>query len=262
MGRGFGVSAAVNHDVVREVAREVERLGFSSFWANDMPHADGLATLAAASDSTSQIRLGVGVIPLDARDPAGIAQQVRNHRLPIDRLVLGVGGGDSRDALARVRSGVDVLAREVGAPIVVGALGPKMSALAGEVAGGALFNWLTPDFAERSGRWVLDAVEPGRPSRPSLMAYVRCGLSPGAEPRLREELGRYAGVPQFERHLARMGAGIEETCVLAPDGATLQAGIARYEAVLDEAIVRAVTPDDGLGCLLALMRACAPGSPD
>jgi hypothetical protein len=43
------------------------------------------------------------------------------------------------------------------------------------------------------------------------------------------------------------------------DGAALQAGIVRYEPVLDDTIVRAVTPTDDLEELLALVRACAPG---
>ena len=256
MGRGFGVSAAVDHDVVGELAAAAERLGYTSFWANDMPHADGLASLAAASTATNRIQLGVGVIPLDQRSPAVIAAQVRSYGLPLDRLLLGVGGGDARRSLGLVRAGVGALKREVGARVVVGALGPKMSALAGETADGVLFNWVTPEHAARAGRWVLDAAGPG--TRPALLAYVRCGLLPGAEDRLRQELALYAGLPQFERHVERVGVGADQTGVLAPDATGLQAGLARYEPVLDETIVRAITPDDTLDSLLVLLRACAP----
>jgi len=256
MGRGFGLSAAVDHDVVGEVAAEAERLGYTSFWANDMPHADGLASLAAAAAATHRISLGIGVIPLDQRPPAVIAEQVRSYRLPLDRLLLGVGSGDARDSLALVRAGVGALKREVGATVVVGALGPRMSALAGQTADGVLFNWVTPEHAARARRWVLDAAGPA--ARPALMAYVRCGLLPGAEDRLRQELARYAGLPQFERHVARVGVGADQTGVLAPDPTALQAGLARYDPVLDETIVRAITPDDTLDSLLALLRAGAP----
>ena len=65
MGRGFGITAAVGHDVVRELAPKVEALGYTSFWVNDMPGADGLASLGVALAVTSDIDLGVGVIPLD-----------------------------------------------------------------------------------------------------------------------------------------------------------------------------------------------------
>jgi alkanesulfonate monooxygenase SsuD/methylene tetrahydromethanopterin reductase-like flavin-dependent oxidoreductase (luciferase family) len=248
----------VDHEVVRDIAQEAERLGFGSFWVNDMPHADGLASLAAAAAATRRIRLGVGVIPLDQRDPATIARQVEAARLPQDRLWLGVGAGDAPRALARVRAGVTALTRESGARVMVGALGPKMSALAGEVADGVLFNWLTPDHAEHAGRWVRDGAATAHRPRPSLMGYVRCGLMPHAEERLRLELERYAGIPSFEQHVARMGVSASDTCVLGSDGTALQAGIAAYEAVLDETIVRAITADDGLDDLLALLRACAP----
>ncbi|HUG16963.1 MAG TPA: LLM class flavin-dependent oxidoreductase [Thermomicrobiales bacterium] len=258
MGRGFGIAAAVSHDVTREVAREAERLGYSSFWVNDTPGADGLAALAAAAEVTSAIELGVGVIPLDRRPGEAIAADVEQLGLPRDRLLLGVGSGGDPKGLDRVRAGVDVLQRRVAAPVIVAALGPRMCALAGETAGGVLFNWLTPEFARRSARWVLDAAElAGRP-RPRLMAYVRSGLLPEAEARMRVEAERYTGVGKYGEHFKRMGTSAYDTCVSGPDAATLQAGIARHEAELDEAVVRAITPDDSLESILRLLHACAP----
>ncbi len=46
MGRGFGITAAVPHEIAAELAVEVERLGYTSFWVNDMGQAEGLASLA------------------------------------------------------------------------------------------------------------------------------------------------------------------------------------------------------------------------
>src|SRR5262245_39585936 len=122
MGRGFGITAAVGHDVVRELAREAESLGYSSFWSNDIPQADGLASLAAASLTTSRIKLGVGVIPLDQRSAYVIEQEVRVLRLRHDRLVLGLGSGGSHGALDRVRAGLSELSDGVSDTVVVGAL--------------------------------------------------------------------------------------------------------------------------------------------
>jgi alkanesulfonate monooxygenase SsuD/methylene tetrahydromethanopterin reductase-like flavin-dependent oxidoreductase (luciferase family) len=258
VGRGFGVTAAVPAAVIADVAEEAERLGYTSFWTNDMPHASGLAALAAAAEATSHIGLGVGVLPLDERSPTVITRDMEAYRLPRDRLIVGVGSGARHHALARARAGVAALREELGGRIVVGALGPKMCELAGETADGALFNWLTPEHAELAGRSVRDAAaSAGRPE-PALMAYVRCGLLPDAQARFADELARYAGVPQFEGHLARMGASPADTCVLRSDDAALQSGIARYEAVLDETIVRAITPDDSVDTVLKLLRACAP----
>jgi alkanesulfonate monooxygenase SsuD/methylene tetrahydromethanopterin reductase-like flavin-dependent oxidoreductase (luciferase family) len=259
MGRGFGVSAAVGNDVIEALAREAEQLGYTSFWVNDIPSHDGVESSAAAGAGTTAIRLGVGVIPLDQRPPVTIARDVESHALSIDRLVLGVGSGGGHDALARVRAGVEELERATGATIVVGALGPKMTQLAGEVADGVLLNWMTSAYLAHAGELVRSAAEQARRPAPMLMAYVRCGLTPGAEPRLEQELAHYDGVSYFQDHLARMGATGRDTCVLAPDSDALQVEIARFEAVLDETIVRAITPTDDLGDLRALLRACAPG---
>ncbi len=132
----------------------------------------------------------------------------------------------------------------------MGALGPKMSVVAGEVADGVLFNWMTPQHIERIGPSV----------RGTLMAYVRCAFLPESQARLTEEVDRYSGISHYQDHLTRMGATALDTCVVGPDAAALQPGIARFEAVLHETVVRAITPDDSLDSLLALARACAPRS--
>jgi hypothetical protein len=117
-----------------------------------------------------------------------------------------------------------------------------------EVADAVLVNWVTPAHVPRS------------PTAARVLCYVRCGLTPGAAPRLRQELGHYRGVGAFERHVERMGVAPEETCVLAPDAPSLQAGIAAFDQVLDETIVRAVTATDEPDDLLELLHACAPAS--
>ena len=55
-----------------------------------------------------------------------------------------------------------------------------------------------------------------------------------------------------------MAARARDTCVIAGDADDLQDGIAPFEAVLDETIVRAITPTDGVEDLQTLLRACAP----
>ena len=52
---------------------------------------------------------------------------------------------------------------------------------------------------------------------------------------------------------------MREACVTGPDSAAMQVGISAHEAVLDETIVRAITPDDSLDSLIELVHACAPG---
>src|SRR4051794_21206931 len=260
MGRGFGVAAAVAHDVVAELAREAEGLGYSSFWSNDMPDADGLESLAAAAAVTERIRLGVGGIPLDRRSVGSIEGRLRSLALPVDRLLLGVGAGTGARGLGRVRAGVGELEAAGDLTVVVGALGPKMSALAGELADGVLLNWMTPDHAAEVGRTVQEASAAA--GRSALrIAYVRCALSPAADARLDEEISRYSAIPSYARHLQRMGATGLETCVVGRDHETMQSGLAPFEEALDETVARAITPTDGLDDLLDLLRACAPTSP-
>lgn len=258
MGRGFGIAAAVAHEVTRTVAREAEALGYTSFWVNDTPGADGLAALAAAAEVTDHIRLGVGVIALDRRPAETVAADVARLGLPQGRLWLGVGAGGDPKGLALVRAGVELLHQQVSAPVIVGALGPRMSALAGEVAEGVLFNWQTPPFAATSGEWVLEAATAASRPRPLLMAFVRCALLPQAGARLTEESGRYGSFPKYAAHFERMGVDARGTIVASADPAALRAGMAGHEAVLDEAVARAITASDDAESILELLRACAP----
>jgi alkanesulfonate monooxygenase SsuD/methylene tetrahydromethanopterin reductase-like flavin-dependent oxidoreductase (luciferase family) len=257
MGRGFGVAAAVSHDVIREVAQEAERLGYSSFWCNDTPGGDGLAGLAAAAAVTERIKLGVGVIPLDRRPPAIIARDLKALDFPQERLLLGIGsGGDRR--VSKVREGIEQLHELVSAPVIVGALGPKMTSVGGAVGDGVLFNWQTPQTAQSSGQICRDAAEQADRPRPLVMAYVRTALLPQADARLDTEAGRYAKVPAYAAHFARMGVSARDTAVSGPDAATIQPMIAAHETSLDETVIRAITADDTAESILELLRACAP----
>src|SRR5207245_1816885 len=104
MGRGFALFAGTPADVIRASAREVEALGYASFWVNHPGQTDGLAALALAAGETRRVDLGVGVIPLHTRGPASIVEGVRATYLPTARLLLGVGSPNPK-ALARVRAG-------------------------------------------------------------------------------------------------------------------------------------------------------------
>ena len=260
MGRGFGIEAAVPHDIASRVAAEAEALGYTSFWVNNPPRTDGLASLAAAAAATTRINLGVGVIPLDSHPADEVAANARRHGLPLERLLLGVGSGGDQRGLTRVRDGVGQLRARLEARVIISALGPRMTALAGEIADGALFNWCSPNFEEDAGARMRAAAEAAGRPRPLMMAYVRCGLLPQAADKLDERAGRYASIPQYARHFERMGVSARDTCVSGPDAATLQRGIAAHERVLDETVVRALTADDSAASILELLRACAPGA--
>ncbi|MEZ4506207.1 MAG: hypothetical protein R2848_10320 [Thermomicrobiales bacterium] len=109
--------------------------------------------LRRAAEVTSRIRLGVGVIPIDRRSPDSIVQAIEQSTLPKDRLIVGVGaGGELYGSLDNVRGAVRTIREQAGVPVAVGALGPRMVALAAREADAVLLNWLTPRQAKLSPR--------------------------------------------------------------------------------------------------------------
>src|SRR5262249_58097479 len=141
-----------------------------------------------------RIELGIGVIPLHTRGPESIVQGVKSTGLPLDRLLLGVGSPNP-EALKRVRAGVGELRRQLSTRLIVAALGPHMCRLAGEVADGVLFNWLTPEYAPEAAERAREGAPRGKRPVPRLCAYVRLAMGPAASDRLDQEGKRYAGVP-------------------------------------------------------------------
>ena len=259
MAHGIALFAGVAPEVVRAAAREAEALGYSSFWVNHPGATDGLVALAVAARETTRVALGVGVIPLHTRGPASIVEGVRAHALPQDRLLLGVGSPNPR-SLARVREGVAALRAELGTRLVVAALGPRMCRLAGEVADGVLFNWLTPEHARRSAEWVSEgASAAGRPV-PRLFAYVRLAVGPAALARLQQEGDRYAGIPAYADHFARMGVKPLETAIAAQGPEAIAPALTRWRGAVDEVVLRAVPAQDTVEETVALARAARPAS--
>jgi len=257
MTLGFALFAGTRPDIIGATAREAEALGYTSFWVNHPGPVDGLAALAHAAGETRRIALGVGVIPLHTRGPESIAEGVRAGGLPVDRLLLGVGSPNP-SALARVRAGVAALRAALSARIVVAALGPQMCRLAGEVADGVLFNWLTPGHARQSAEWVRAGAAAAHRPAPRLFGYVRFALGPGAVARVEAEGARYTAIPAYADHFERMGAAPVETAIAAETPEAIRPALAHWDGVIDEVVLRAVTAKDDLEEHLALVRAAKP----
>jgi alkanesulfonate monooxygenase SsuD/methylene tetrahydromethanopterin reductase-like flavin-dependent oxidoreductase (luciferase family) len=257
MGLGFAVFAGIAPEVIRAAAGEAEGLGYTSFWVNHPGQTDGLAALALAAGDTRRIELGVGVIPLHTRGPENIAQGVRSTALPLARLLLGVGSPNP-GALKRVREGVGALRAQLQTRVVVAALGPQMCRLAGEVADGVLFNWLTPEYARRSAELVREGATAAGRTPPKLFGYVRVALGPAAADRLRGEADRYAAIPAYADNFARMGVKPVDTAIAAESPADIARGLARWQGVIDEVVLRAITPRDTVDETVALLRAAKP----
>jgi alkanesulfonate monooxygenase SsuD/methylene tetrahydromethanopterin reductase-like flavin-dependent oxidoreductase (luciferase family) len=168
-------------------------------------------------------------------------------------------GSPNPGALGRVRDGIAALRARVPARLYVAALGPRMCRLAGEVADGVLLNWLTPEHARRSADWVREAAAAARRPPPRLATYVRVAIGPAGAALIEAEGRRYAGIPAYADHFARMGAPPSATAVAARTAGEVRDALARWEQVLDDVVVRAVTASDTVDETLELVRAARPG---
>ncbi len=253
--KGFAVFASVSPDIIRASAREAEAKGFASFWVNHPGPVDGLGALAQAAAETRRLDLGVGVVPLHTRGPESIAAGVRQHGLAPARLLLGVGSPNPQ-ALARVREGVAALRASLSTRVIVAALGPKMCQLAGEVADGVLFNWLTPEYAKRSADLVRAGAQAAKRPMPRLYAYVRLALGPAAD-RLNDEGGRYDAIPAYHAHFVRMGVKPVDTAISATSAAGIKTALKAWDGAVDEVVLRAITAKDTIEDHIALVHAAS-----
>ncbi|CAN5602658.1 hypothetical protein BH23CHL4_BH23CHL4_05700 [soil metagenome] len=253
--RGFGVAAAIPVGLIGPLAKAAEDAGYSTFWVNDTPGADGIQALGHAAAATSSIRLGTGVIPLDRRSPEAIAASVNDASLPVERLVIGIGaGGVHLGSLDMVERGIGGIQQLTGGEVAIGALGMKMVGLAGRLADGVILNWMTAEWALRSAEIARgsDRLEPVE-----IIGYVRTALQE-SRAKLEAEANRYSSFPAYARHFHRMGVPAIETCVIGSSQA-IAVSLQAFDAVLEETVVRAIVSEESLDSYLAVLNAGLPG---
>lgn len=200
-----------------ELAVEAEGLGCLTVWVNDdRLQKDVFTVLAAIAQGTREIRLGPGVTNPYSRHPALLATAIATlDELAGGRAVLGLGAGGTnhralgverrapatalreavmivRDLLAGKRVTVDgsvMHAYEAqldfpslrpDLPIYIGARGPKVLKVAGELADGVIVG----NIASTEGwSYALDRVEEGcrraerDPDEVALTAWVACAVA-------------------------------------------------------------------------------------
>jgi alkanesulfonate monooxygenase SsuD/methylene tetrahydromethanopterin reductase-like flavin-dependent oxidoreductase (luciferase family) len=290
--------------------------------------------ICAAWAEDTQLWTGISVVPAARMwGPLALAIQAATVGLRSQgRFVLGLGTGGygpdfwssvgmpdrpvaiMRDYLTTVRAllagetvtyegpGVRLRAASLGpsnlppVPIQLGALGPQMVRLAGELADGALLNWATPERIDQSRRLVAEgAARRGRdPGEVALTMYIRVCVDDDLEAARRafgaQVLG-YAmgrpGIPStagyrglfgemgFDEVLSELeerranGASMEVLVGATPDEMLRAVGYfgpapgaaaayARLTAGLDETMVRIITARPGLEPVVATMEALTP----
>jgi alkanesulfonate monooxygenase SsuD/methylene tetrahydromethanopterin reductase-like flavin-dependent oxidoreductase (luciferase family) len=256
--RGFGVAAGLDPEVATSLAARCEELGYSSVWSNDHPGAHGLDTLAAFAEGTDSLDLGVAVMALDRHDPATINERIESLGLDRSRLWLGVGAGFSERPLTRMRDALPVLRESIpGVRLVLAAMGPKMSALAGAGFDGAFLNWFTPEFAAGAREKVhAGAADAGR-EPPPVLGYVHTAVGDDAADRLAKEESFYRDLHDgYRQQFARLGAPAGTVGVAASDHDAAQSELERYGA-LDLIVVRGLA-SASLEAMGAVAEAAAP----
>jgi alkanesulfonate monooxygenase SsuD/methylene tetrahydromethanopterin reductase-like flavin-dependent oxidoreductase (luciferase family) len=254
---GFGITGTVSHDIVRELAPRVEAAGFRTLWINHGGSGDALASMQVAASVTTTLRLASGVVPVDRVHAEEIVTTVQARGLPLDRVVIGIGASARPSPLTTIREAATVLHDRLGATVYVGALGPKMRRVAVRETEGILLNWLTPHAARQAMADRARDLEglPGRNAEVSL--YIRVAMGSEARPVLEKEAARYAAIPSYAANFKRLGFEALDSAVYGESPQEIGQYLEPYIGIVDEAVVRAITPNDGLDEFLALVEAVA-----
>jgi probable F420-dependent oxidoreductase len=204
----------------RELAAEVEQLGFGAIWIPEAVGKDPLVHSALLLGATQRIVLATGIASIYARDAMSMkqGQMTLTEAFP-DRFVLGLGvshapmvegmrGHTYAKPFAAMRDYLDAMdaALYLGAPpsasprTVIGALGPKMLSLAGERTQGAHPYNVTAEHTA-SAREILG---------PDKLLAPEVAVAVESDPDTARALGRahlaiYLGLPNYVNNILRLG---------------------------------------------------------
>ncbi|MCP3913492.1 MAG: LLM class F420-dependent oxidoreductase [Actinomycetia bacterium] len=251
LGLTFGSYSALGLDAALHTARLAEELGYRSFWTAEASGPEAFSTLAAAGAAAPRLDLGTGVLALQLRTPqlAAMGAATLQSLHPGADILLGVGisspavvnrwhgaeYGDrplaqTREYLALLRqclSGETVtfqgdffearkfrLGIRLGdrrPQIILGALNPRMLALAGELADGVLLNYVPASHVA----WSVEQVRRGGDA--DIYAYVHAGVAQRVDgiDYARRDLFSYAVVDSYARNFERAGYGDEVAAIRA-----------------------------------------------
>ena len=230
------------------LAREAEQRGYDTAWTAEVAGQDAFTTMTLLASGTTRLKVATGVVPVQTRTPIVLAMTAATlgHVAP-GRIALGLGVSSSiivnqwhglpyRKPLQQIREAVHIIRMALSGErvsfegecyrirnfrltlplppqpvrIYLGALGPNMLELAGEIADGVLLNWLAPETVQQS----LPHLEQGarRAGRSladfEIAAFVRTCVTdqPEAARRwLAREITGYAIVDAYARFFTAAG---------------------------------------------------------
>jgi probable F420-dependent oxidoreductase len=214
--------------IQRQVAVEMEKLGYGTLWFGESMGREAFAQAAIFLGATSSLVIASGIANIWVRDPMAMAAGGRAlaEAWP-DRFILGLGvshapmvtsrGHDYARPVSTMRDYLDRIGEAPWAgpdaplpPIILAALGPRMVALAAELTAGAYPYFTTIEHI----RQVRQLLGP----EPFLVADLPVVLAEGrAEARSIGDVhtGRYLSTDNYRNNLLRLGWKPEE---LEPPG--------------------------------------------
>ncbi len=241
---GDVLSAPVAPRAVAEQAKAAEDAGFGAAWVTHFTRGtDSIPTITAAGLATSRIDLGVGVVPTYPRHPYTMAHEAATVQSIIGgRLTLGVGvshkpimamlGLDYVSPAAHMREYLEVLGPllthgkvthsgrhfqvdcgftipgTTPVSVVVGALGPKMVRVAGELSDGAI-TWLAGPrgLGEHIVPGLTKAASNAGRGAPRVIVGLPVAVADGEAARatVLETFARYGGLANYRAQFEREG---------------------------------------------------------
>jgi probable F420-dependent oxidoreductase len=217
-------TSALSVDLQREAVGRLERAGYRAVWTNEVIGGkDALVQLAVLLAATDRMVFGTSIANIWAREPqtAHGAAALLAQAYP-GRLVLGLGVGypeqaagtgrdfgspltTMRDYLDRMGSPTWPPAPDVAYPRIIAANGPKMLALAGEIADGALPAMLPPEVTAQARQ----ALGPDKLLVVGL-SVVADSDRDRAKATAREKVSDMLGRPSYAAAIARLGYSDQE----------------------------------------------------
>jgi probable F420-dependent oxidoreductase len=256
----------------REVAAEVEELGYGAIWIPDAVGRDPLVHAALLLGGTSRIAVGTGIAQIYGRDPMTMTGgwKTISEAFP-GRFVLGLGVSHQpmveglrgqtygppltamREYLERMDTAMYVAAEPTEPPRrVLAALGPKMLALAAERADGAHPYNVPPEHTARA-REILGPEKLLAPEQAVLLE-----TDPVEARRIgRGHMAIYLDLPNYMNNLRRFGITdddiadggsdrLVDTLVAWGDVDAVRARVqAHLDAGADHVAVQVLTPERG-----------------
>jgi probable F420-dependent oxidoreductase len=207
---------------VREVAAELEELGYGALWTGEAVYREPLTHAGFLLAATNRMVIATGIANIWARDPFTMtaAQLTLSEAYP-DRFLLGLGVSHARlvegirghtyqqpfTAMRSYLDGMDEAARAYRAvkpaatpPRVLAALGPRMLALAAERAEGAHPYLVTPEHTAMAraalgpDRWLLPEQAVVLERNPDQARAIG-----------RRHISRYLDLPNYTKNWRRLG---------------------------------------------------------